>query len=127
MPNKPSDSKGGKLPDVFGEDLLTVNVDSRISEVQHIDSEAELESSGFELPTPDNLKHVVTGCYVLVRDKEALYWAEVLAINGETVVGRTHGELSKNKPASGPVPTRAVFFKFDQVKALGCDRYCSCE
>jgi len=116
----------GKTPSVFSEDLLTVNIDRDIGVPDTVSDEAEIEGSGFVRATEESMKHVVPGCFVMIQMNQAYVWAEILAINGDTIVGRLHSELSKSPQSAAAPPTKAVFFRFNQVKALGCERYCWC-
>jgi len=126
MGTKKSDQDGGVIPSVFREELLTVNIDSDIGVPDKVTDEAEIESSGFVRATEEGLKHLAPGCFVMIHMNQAYVWAEILAINGDAVVGRLHNELSTSHAPAGLPPTKAVFFRLDQIKALGCERYCWC-
>ena len=121
-----SDQHGADAPSVFYEDLLTVNVDRKIEAPIEISDEADIELLGFVPATEEGLKHVVPGCFVLVQVAEGYCWAEIMAITGETVLGRRHGELSNYVCPIECDTDKAIFFRRDQIKALGCERYCWC-
>jgi len=126
MGKKPSDPHDGSIPSVYGEELLTVNIDQNPGELARITEEADIERNGFVPATEEGLKHLAPGCYVLIRLDDSFSWAEILAINGETVVGRLHGELSKRSRPDKHPSSRAVYFRREQIEALGCERYCWC-
>lgn len=124
--NEPSDQHGADASAVFDDDLLTMNVHRKIDVPAEIADEADIERLGFVPATAEGLQHVVPGCFVLVRLAEGYCWAEVLAITGETVLGRRHGELSNYVCPVECNSDKAIFFRREHIKALGCERYCWC-
>lgn len=126
MGKKTSDSHGKHTSSVFDEELLTVNIDRHVGEPAIIADETDIEHQGFVPATPEGLNHLVPGCFVLIRLSDGYLWAEILAINGDTLVGRLHAELSNSTGPVNSSPSKAVFFRREQIRALGCERYCWC-
>ena len=81
-----------------------------------------------ELPTvtEEGLIHLAPGCFVQVGLGEASYWVEIGRIEGVTISGMVHPELSGSLCLIDHDSCEIACFSRDQITALGCDRYCWC-
>jgi len=81
---------------------------------------------GFMLPTPDKLRDLEPGCFVLYQTCEISCWAEVLGIEQGLIRARLHPELSVGECQSRAATDGTATFGLDAIRALGCERYCWC-
>ena len=89
-------------------------------------NEAGERSGGFPALTEEDLGHLAPGCFVQVGLGEASYWVEVGRIEGVTISGMVHPELSTSLCLIDHGSCEIARFSRDQITALGCDRYCWC-
>jgi hypothetical protein len=89
-------------------------------------NETDEGSKGFVAATEDNLSHIAPGCFVLVGSGQESCWVEIGRIEGETVSGIAHPELSNSLCLVQHDYCEIASFSRDQITALGCDRYCWC-
>ncbi|HCU53471.1 MAG TPA: hypothetical protein DIC36_04040 [Gammaproteobacteria bacterium] len=80
----------------------------------------------FPAPTKEDLNHLAPGCFVRIGLGDAAYWVEIGKINGVTISGMVHPELSGTLCLIDHDSCEIARFSRDQVTALGCDRYCWC-
>ena len=95
-------------------------------ELARPNSETSIESAGFAPATEENLSHLEAGCFVLVQRDDVYCWAEVVSVDGKTISGRLHNELSTTTCLEEHHRLDITQFHRDQIRAMGCDRYCSC-
>ena len=76
--------------------------------------------------TEEDLGHVAPGCFVRVGSGDASYWVEIGQIEGVTISGIVHPELSTSLCVINHDSCETARFSRDQITALGCDRYCWC-
>lgn len=81
---------------------------------------------GFVSVSEEGLSHLAPGCFVLVRSGENSYWVEIGRIEGDTISGMVHPELSNALCLIQHDYCEIASFQRDQITALGCDRYCWC-
>jgi hypothetical protein len=74
----------------------------------------------------EELAHLVPGCFVQVGSGESSYWVEVGLIEGNSISGMVHPELSSSLCIINHDTCEIARFSRDQITALGCDRYCWC-
>ena len=87
---------------------------------------ANVEGAGFAPATEENLSHLEAGCFVLVARADVYCWAEVVSVDGKTISVRLHNELSTTTCLQQHHRLEITQFHRDEIKALGCDRYCWC-
>jgi hypothetical protein len=80
----------------------------------------------FPAPTEEDLNHLAPGCFVRIGLGDSAYWVEIGKINGVTISGMVHPELSGTLCLIDHDSCEIARFSRDQVTALGCDRYCWC-
>lgn len=83
-------------------------------------------SMGFATVTEEDLGHLAPGCFVQVGMGESSYWVEIGMIEGVSISGIVHPELSSSLCLIEHGSSEIVRFSRDQITALGCDRYCWC-
>jgi hypothetical protein len=76
--------------------------------------------------TEEELGHLAPGCFVQVGFGETAYWVEVGQIEGGTISGMVHPELSNSLCVINHDSCEIARFSRNQITALGCDRYCWC-
>jgi hypothetical protein len=76
--------------------------------------------------TEEELGHLAPGCFVQVGSGDTSYWVEVGQIEGTTISGMVHPELSGSLCVVDHDSCEVARFSRDQITALGCDRYCWC-
>lgn len=76
--------------------------------------------------TPEDLGHVAPGCFVQFGTNGMRCWIEICQIEGQTVSGKFHPELSNPICLIEHYNADIVSIRRDQITALGCDRYCWC-
>jgi hypothetical protein len=101
---------------------LTCNVSGNST----IANEAAQSSKGFPAVTEEDLNHLAPGCFVQVGLGESSYWVEIGRIDGVTISGMVHPELSSSLCLIDHDSCEVARFSRDQITALGCDRYCWC-
>jgi hypothetical protein len=74
----------------------------------------------------EDLGHVAPGCYVQFGTHGMRCWMEITRVEGDTLSGRIHQELSNPICLIEYCNAGIVSVRRDQVTALGCDRYCWC-
>lgn len=89
-------------------------------------NEAGERSEGFPAVTEDDLSHLAPGCFVQVGLGETSYWVEIGLVEGATISGMVHPELSSSLCLIDHDSCEVARFSRDQITALGCDRYCWC-
>lgn len=89
-------------------------------------AETDADGAGFAPVTEESLNHLGPGCFVLFRSCDASCWVEIVSIDGNVIGGRLHSELSSTGCIRQHNGMETVNFSRDQIKALGCDRYCWC-
>ncbi len=80
----------------------------------------------FSVVTGEDLDHLVPGCFVQVGSGATSYWVEIGQIDGTTISGIVHPELSGTLCVINHDSCEIARFSRDQITALGCDRYCWC-
>lgn len=119
---------GSELDDFFATNdtnlALEDDDDSMVSSAQ-IDKTA-LESDGFTPASEENLSRLEVGCFVLVLRDDVYCWAEVVSVEDDTINGRLNNELSVTVCMVEHHTLEITPFHRDQIKAMGCDRYCWC-
>lgn len=83
-------------------------------------------TEGFPAVTEEDLGHLAPGCFVQVGLGDASYWVEIGRIEGDTISGMVHPELSTSLCLIDHDSCEVARFNRDQITALGCDRYCWC-
>jgi hypothetical protein len=88
----------------------------------------KFEQDGANHPTvtEEELGHLAPGCFVQVGSGDTSYWVEVGQIEGATISGMVHPELSGSLCVVDHDSCEVARFSRDQITALGCDRYCWC-
>ena len=76
--------------------------------------------------TEEDLGHIAPGCFVRVGSGDTSYWVEIGQIEGATISGMVHPELSTSLCVINHDSCEIARFSRDQITALGCDRYCWC-
>jgi hypothetical protein len=89
-------------------------------------SDAREINQGFPAITEEDLGHLAPGCFVQVGLGEDSYWVEIGMIEGDTISGMVHPELSGSLCLIDHDSCEVARFSRDQITALGCDRYCWC-
>jgi hypothetical protein len=89
-------------------------------------NETEERCEGFPALTEEDLGHLSPGCFVQVGLGEASYWVEIGRIEGATISGMVHPELSSSLCLINHDSCEVARFDRDQITAMGCNRYCWC-
>jgi len=76
--------------------------------------------------TEEELSHLAPGCFVQVGFGDTSYWVEIGQIEGATISGMLHPELSSSLCLIDHNSCEIARFSRDQITALGCNRYCWC-
>ncbi|OGI38453.1 MAG: hypothetical protein A2140_09415 [Candidatus Muproteobacteria bacterium RBG_16_62_13] len=76
--------------------------------------------------TAEELGHVAPGCFVQFGANGMRCWMEISRIEGDTISGRLHPELSNPICLIEYYNADIISIHRDQITALGCDRYCWC-
>lgn len=71
------------------------------------------------------LENLGPGCFVKVKLGENCFWAEITHKNGRSAGGYIHRELATSA-CRNALAVHEVAFDEDQVKELGCEKYCWC-
>lgn len=108
------------------EDFRHLDLTSNVSGNTTIAIEAVERNEGFPIVTEEELGHLAPGCFVQVGLGEAAYWVEIGLIEGATISGMVHPELSGSLCLIDHDSCEVARFSRDQITALGCDRYCWC-
>ena len=87
---------------------------------------SEQEGARPSTVTEEELGHLAPGCFVQVGSGDTSYWVEVGQIEGATISGMVHPELSGSLCVIDHDSCEVARFSRDQITALGCDRYCWC-
>ncbi|WP_455204802.1 hypothetical protein [Kaarinaea lacus] len=80
----------------------------------------------FPVPTEEQLENLGAGCFVQIAENNNFVWVEIDGEEGELLTGIVHPELDASKGQSGHNNSDRVSFSREQVKYVGCDRYCFC-
>lgn len=108
------------------EDFSSLDRPTRASaELTHVVEISE-SNTGFPAVSEEDLGHISPGCFVLVGLGESSYWVEIGMIEGVTISGVVHPELSSSLCLIDHNSCEVARFSRDQITALGCDRYCWC-
>jgi hypothetical protein len=89
-------------------------------------NEVSEEHARLQTLTEEDLGHLAPGCFVQVGLGDAAYWVEIGLIEGGTISGMVHPELSGVLCLIDHDSCEIARFSRDQITALGCDRYCWC-
>lgn len=89
-------------------------------------NKASEEGKGFVGVTEENLGRVAPGCFVRFGCSEISCWVETGRVEGDTISGRLHHELSNSPCLIQHNYSEVASISRDQITALGCDRYCWC-
>jgi len=108
------------------EDFSYLDLTSNVSGSTTIAIEAGERNQGFPAVTEEDLGHLAPGCFVQVGLGDASYWVEIGRIEGVTISGMVHPELSTSLCLIDHDSCEVARFSRDQITALGCDRYCWC-
>jgi|GEM_PF-1258710 len=108
------------------EDFRYLDLTCNVSGNTTIAIEAGESNQGFPAVTEEDLSHLAPGCFVQVGLGEAAYWVEIGRIEGVTISGMVHPELSSSLCLIDHGSCEVARFSRDQITALGCDRYCWC-
>jgi hypothetical protein len=84
------------------------------------------KSKHLDTVTEEDLGHVAPGCFVRVGSGDTSYWVEIGQIEGVTISGIVHPELSTSLCVINHDSCEIARFSRNQITALGCDRYCWC-
>lgn len=80
----------------------------------------------FQVPTEEQLENLGAGCFVRIDDDTDCFWVEIDGEEDGLLMGVVHPELaSSDCPCSRAVNERVRFGR-DQIRYVGCDRYCFC-
>jgi len=90
------------------------------------DVESAEVNVAFPALTAEELGHLAPGCFVQVGLGESSYWVEIGQIDGATISGMVHPELTSTLCLIDHDSCEVARFSRDQITALGCDRYCWC-
>lgn len=81
----------------------------------------------YVVPDEEQLENLGAGCFVQISKNNNCFWVEIDGEEGETLTGVVHAELADDEcQCSGIASNDRVSFSRDQVKHVGCDRYCFC-
>ena len=83
-------------------------------------------SDTFPVPNEEQLDNLGAGCFVQVSDEKQCYWVEIDGEEGGLLTGIVHPELADEGCQVKHTTNSRVSFSRDQVKYVGCDRYCFC-
>ena len=108
------------------EDFSYFDVTGVVSGIATNTKEVGERGDGFPAITEQDLGHLAPGCFVQVGLGEASYWVEIGRIEGATISGMVHPELSTSLCLIDHGSCEVARFSSDQITALGCDRYCWC-
>ena len=108
------------------EDFSYLDLTSNVSGNTAIAIEAGEGTEELPAVTAEDLIHLAPGCFVQVGLGEASYWVEIGLIEGATISGMVHPELSSSLCLIDHDSCEVARFSRDQITALGCDRYCWC-
>ncbi len=74
----------------------------------------------------EDLDHLAPGCFAQFGTDGMRCWIEISGIEGHTISGKFHPELSNPICLIEYCNADVVSIRRDQITALGCDRYCWC-
>ncbi|MDH5328091.1 MAG: hypothetical protein OEZ68_19410 [Gammaproteobacteria bacterium] len=80
----------------------------------------------FPKPTELQLENLGSGCFVQINDAQTCYWVEIDGEDEGKLTGMTHPELGDEQCRACESKPSRVQFSRDQVKYVGCDRFCFC-
>ena len=83
-------------------------------------------SEVFPVPSEEQLENLGAGCFVRITDSANCYWVEIDGEEGDRLTGVIHPELASSDCQCSQTANERVSFTRDQVKFVGCDRYCFC-
>ena len=83
------------------------------------------QAEHFVLPTEGLLNGLGPGCFVQVERDGDDYWVEIESVVTDRIfMGTVHADLDGTKKSKLD-PGKIAFLR-DEIKLLGCDRYCFC-
>lgn len=126
MGTKPSDDRVTDFVSDVEADLLALEQTDYAAVPPAAIDEADIERAGFAPATAENLSHLAPGCFVLILTDGVYCWSEVMSVEDQIIGGRLHNELSSTTCLVHNHTAETVFFHRDQIRALGCERYCWC-
>ena len=80
----------------------------------------------YPVPTEDQLENLAAGCFVRITDAAGCVWVEIDGEENGLLTGVAHPELSSGDCRCSHTAHDRVRFSREQVKYVGCDRYCFC-
>lgn len=80
----------------------------------------------FPVPTEEQLENLGAGCFVRILDRADCFWVEIDGEEGNLLTGVVHPELASCDCQTDHAANERIRFSRDQVKYVGCDRYCFC-
>lgn len=80
----------------------------------------------FEVPSEDQLENLAAGCFVRITDPDGCVWVEIDGEENGLLTGVVHPELASSDCQCSHAENQRVQFSREQVKYVGCDRYCFC-
>jgi hypothetical protein len=80
----------------------------------------------FPVPTEDQLDNLGAGCFVRINEDKDCFWVEIDGEEGGLLTGIVHPELASGDCECSRESNERVAFSREQVKFVGCDRYCFC-
>jgi hypothetical protein len=82
----------------------------------------------FVVPTPLQLRNLGPGCFAQVNDDNGneCVWVEIDGEKDGVLTGLVHIELDDAGSFSTRQHHQRISFTRDQVRLLGCDRFCFC-
>lgn len=89
-------------------------------------NEAGEGNQGFVAATEENLGRLAPGCFVRFGSGGMSCWAEIGRVEGDTISGRLHHELSNSPCLIQHDYSDVASISRDQITTLGCDRYFWC-
>jgi hypothetical protein len=83
-------------------------------------------TQAFPVPTEDQLENLGAGCFVRIVDQSDCFWVEIDGEDSGMLTGMVHPELATNDCTTSRTTKERIYFRREQVKFVGCDRYCFC-
>lgn len=83
-------------------------------------------SDHFAVPTEDQIENLGAGCFVRIGENRDCFWVEIDGEEDGLLTGIVHPELASEDCQCSRTTNERVSFDRDQVKFVGCDRYCFC-
>lgn len=83
-------------------------------------------SETFPVPTEEQLDNLGAGCFVQILDNKDCLWVEIDGEEGDLLTGKIHPELTNGEGGISHAANDRISFSREQIKHVGCDRYCFC-